>query len=68
MVAFSRDWRTAELQVEKNLHPAHIIEMYAGVVGQPSVKHLLRSVSFSRMIETIVDAEEATAFEEMATK
>jgi hypothetical protein len=67
MTSTSREWRTAELEALKNYDPAIIIALYARIPCKSADQHARRHVSFSYMIEAIVDAEEVASFDSETT-
>jgi hypothetical protein len=67
MLSTSREWRLAELEAIKNYDPAKIVEMYAQIPCEHAIGPSRRHVSFSRMIEAIVDAEELAPDDSEAT-
>jgi len=59
MPSGSREWRIAELEALKEYDPGIIIALYARIPYEPHGEHPRRHLSFSCMIEAIVDAEES---------
>ena len=53
----SRERRKAELRELQSSDPRGLIEKYCEITGEPTSSQLPHGVSFSRMIDTIVDHE-----------
>jgi hypothetical protein len=53
----SREKRVAELRVVQFQNPRDLIERYCRIAGAMSGSQIPNGVSFSRMIDTIVDEE-----------
>jgi len=56
----TRARRVAELRVVQCENPKQLIDRYCRIVGEPPSSQLPPHASFSKMIDTIVDAEAAT--------
>jgi hypothetical protein len=56
----SRDRRVAELRVLQFEDPRSLIDQYCRIAGESPGSQMPRGVSFSRMIDTIVDNEVVT--------
>ncbi len=56
-----RERRVAELRLVQFDDPRSLIEQYRRIVGESPSSQMPRDVSFSRMIDTIIDHEVATA-------
>ena len=54
-----RERRVAELRVLQFSNPRELIEHYCKITGESNGKQMPHQVSFSRMIDTIVDHEGA---------
>ena len=63
MASTSREWRTAELEALKDYDPAIIVALYARIPCESVDRGPRQHISFSRMIEAIVDDEESDAAE-----
>jgi hypothetical protein len=55
-----RERRVAELRVLQSNNPRQLIDQYCRLVGESPGNQMPHGVSFSRMIETIVDHEAMT--------
>jgi hypothetical protein len=53
----TRERRIAELRVMQFNNPRHLIEEYRRIAGESASNQMPHGVSFSRMIDTIVDHE-----------
>jgi hypothetical protein len=62
-----REHRIAELRAMQLSNPRGLIEQYCKIAGELGGKQLPHGVSFSRMIEAIVDHEEQTEKSSHAT-
>jgi len=61
-----RERRVAELRILQLNNPRNLIEQYCKIAGKSTSKQMPHGVSFSRMIDTIVD-HEATAETSLGT-
>lgn len=59
MTETNTDRRVAELRALQQSDPRALIEIYCKITGELSSSQMPGGVSFSRMIEAIVDREEA---------
>ncbi len=62
-----RERRVVELRALQASDPRELIAKYCGITGEPTSSQLPHGVSFSRMIETIVDFEAAHEKSAVAT-
>ena len=62
-----RQRRVAELRVLQFSDPRNLINRYRAIAGEPVSNQLPHGVSFSRMIDTIIDHEERTETSPVAT-
>jgi hypothetical protein len=63
-----RERRTAELRVLQFNNPRGLIEHYCKITGEPIGKQMPNGVSFSHMIDTIVDHEAESERPPVATE
>ena len=63
----SRERRVAELRVLQFGDPRSLIERYRLIAGESPSSQMPRGVSFSRMIDTIIDHEAMTQCSETVT-
>jgi hypothetical protein len=63
----SRERRVAELRVLQFDDPRSLIERYRLIAGESPSSQMPRGVSFSRMIDTIIDHESTTQSSEAVT-
>ena len=62
-----RERRLAELRVLQFNNPRELIDQYCKIAGESNGKQMPHGVSFSRMIDTIVDHEAASKLSVTAT-
>jgi hypothetical protein len=62
-----RERREAELRVMQHNDPRGLIELYCKIAGETASSQMPRGVSFSRMIDTIIDQELQSASARQAT-
>jgi hypothetical protein len=63
-----RERRAAQLRVMQADDPRRLIQKYCEITGDPATSQLPHGVSFSRMIDTILDREAAGEKSPVATK
>jgi hypothetical protein len=68
MDEMTRERRLAELRVLQFNNPRSLIEQYWKIAGESSSKQMPQGVSFSKMIEAIIDHEAATNPATVTTK
>jgi hypothetical protein len=63
-----RERRVSELRALQSSDPRELITKYCEITGELASNQLPHGVSFSRMIETIVDCESASEKSPVATE